>query len=333
MSALGSVSLFRQDQGHEDVRICGKTRWCPQPRCLQPSSAGVATFGRDVSDAVEDNRRVFHYTSGTGLIGIIRSRCLWATQIQYLNDEREYLLAFDWARSIPESISVVREGEARRYPEFTAAIEERLLPLAQHFQRGRKPAIFVSSFSTQEDDLSQWRSYGSVGDAYAIGFRCSELAQLASDQGWRFARCLYDYTDYHQPVLDAVRAAYAEFEAMRPQGEEAAIDAALGGLVGGLIELSALAKDAAFRAEAEWRLISPQIPDTGNMFEYRVEQSTLIPYVSFPLAPADSPVPIRSVMVGPGPNQDLALEAAMSLTIQYGVYAGFGRATGRFRRL
>ncbi len=287
-----------------------------------------------MSDAVEDNRLVYHYTRGPGLIGIVRDRCLWATQIHYLNDEREYLHAFEWARSIPDSIASVREGEARRFPEFTATIETKLLPHARTIHRGRKPAIFVSSFSTQEDDLSQWRSYGSVGDAYALGFQCSELAQLASSRGWRFAQCLYDRAGSHQRVLNAVRAAYAQFQAMRPQGEEAAIDAALDGLVRDLIDLSALAKDSAFRAEAEWRLISPQLPDTGNMFEYRAGQSTLIPYVRFPLAlDGDTPLSIRKVMVGPGPNQDLATGAAMSLLFQHGVYTSFGEATGRFRRL
>ena len=41
---------------------------------------------------------LYHYTTQTGLLGIIRDRQIWATHTQYLNDHREFLHAVDLVR-------------------------------------------------------------------------------------------------------------------------------------------------------------------------------------------------------------------------------------------
>jgi hypothetical protein len=40
------------------------------------------------SEPVDD--MVYHYTTAEGLKGIIESRCLWATNVNFLNDVSEY---------------------------------------------------------------------------------------------------------------------------------------------------------------------------------------------------------------------------------------------------
>lgn len=39
--------------------------------------------------------RLYHYTSIDGLKGILDSRCLWASQIHFLNDTKEFNYSFD----------------------------------------------------------------------------------------------------------------------------------------------------------------------------------------------------------------------------------------------
>jgi hypothetical protein len=41
---------------------------------------------------------LYHYTTQTGLLGIIKDRQIWATHTQYLNDRREFLHAVDLVR-------------------------------------------------------------------------------------------------------------------------------------------------------------------------------------------------------------------------------------------
>lgn len=46
---------------------------------------------------------LFHYTTIDGLLGIVQSKTLWASQIQYLNDSVEFYWALNLTREILES--------------------------------------------------------------------------------------------------------------------------------------------------------------------------------------------------------------------------------------
>src|SRR5688572_24519739 len=38
---------------------------------------------------------LFHYTSQKGLLGIVGERCLWLTDVRYMNDSTEFTLAVE----------------------------------------------------------------------------------------------------------------------------------------------------------------------------------------------------------------------------------------------
>jgi hypothetical protein len=38
---------------------------------------------------------LYHYTSAAGLLGILKTRSIWATNIRFMNDTREFALALD----------------------------------------------------------------------------------------------------------------------------------------------------------------------------------------------------------------------------------------------
>lgn len=44
-------------------------------------------------------RGLWHYTTVAGIAGILRSKQLWASKIQYLNDGKEFLHAFELRES------------------------------------------------------------------------------------------------------------------------------------------------------------------------------------------------------------------------------------------
>src|SRR6266700_6216266 len=53
------------------------------------------SFARIVEGILADKKtgllpRLYHYTSQEGLLGILSSKTLWATRIQYLNDSTEF---------------------------------------------------------------------------------------------------------------------------------------------------------------------------------------------------------------------------------------------------
>src|SRR4051812_23751258 len=120
-------------------------------------SSDVAGSPNNSNDAISRtlSRRkpsgtLYHYTTQSGLIGIIRSRELWATDSQYLNDVKEYAHAFDLAGAVI----------SRRLSLATDHATVRVLKdMKLGLQNAPVPDVYVCSFSEERDSLSQWRAY------------------------------------------------------------------------------------------------------------------------------------------------------------------------------
>jgi hypothetical protein len=114
---------------------------------------------------------LYHYTTQDGLLGILKGNCIWATNINYLNDSSDYQLACDLAKEVLD--------EKRRQ----VGRDERKLKKIQHVLHSISTAetlplhICVSCFSENGDSLSQWRAYGGVA-GYSVGFRPAYLRQI-----------------------------------------------------------------------------------------------------------------------------------------------------------
>jgi hypothetical protein len=96
---------------------------------------------------------VWHYTSGTGLISIIESGTIFATQVSCLNDATEIRYA---ASGLREALSQMLPGMEEDEP--ATGFVKRYTELLQ--DAGAVPnnvglPYFVTCFSTLEDDLSQ----------------------------------------------------------------------------------------------------------------------------------------------------------------------------------
>src|SRR5690349_13479332 len=96
---------------------------------------------------------LWHYTTGNGLLKIVESGTLWATQISCLNDNSEFREA---SRLFTEAIEKFASTN-------TLTDDERFL-----YELAMKDGTtdsaptswwFVASFSAERDHLSQWRAY------------------------------------------------------------------------------------------------------------------------------------------------------------------------------
>jgi Protein of unknown function (DUF2971) len=106
---------------------------------------------------------LYHYTTAPGLLSMIKSGHLWATESRYMNDPREFLQGADVIlgvinriakrKNAPRALLEIRQNVQRH-------IDEKLLNVR----------IFSVSFCTNGDLLSQWRGYGDAGGGYALGF-------------------------------------------------------------------------------------------------------------------------------------------------------------------
>ena len=132
--------------------------------------------------------------TSTGFKGIVESRELWATHIQYLNDAQEFDYAADLAKQVVEERDRA-SAEPRR-----AHRSRRLSDLAS-VRMGVPQYVCVASFSEVGDALSQWRGYCPNGAGYSIGFVTQDLVGEAARQGFSLARCLYDEESQREAIL------------------------------------------------------------------------------------------------------------------------------------
>ncbi|HEY5182806.1 MAG TPA: hypothetical protein VIJ07_24065 [Dermatophilaceae bacterium] len=128
---------------------------------------------------IEEDSLQWHYTSTAGLLGILATNSLWASDAATLNDSTEIRFGMDLVRSrLPtrlEEASAWADLAGTRIDgaEVPAAIAN-MLGLVEGFLLSGGLYVFCASLSG--DSLSQWRGYGHGSDAgFAIGLRRDPL--------------------------------------------------------------------------------------------------------------------------------------------------------------
>jgi hypothetical protein len=262
------------------------------------------------------SRLLYHYTSADGLLGIIESASLWATDIRFLNDSAE----FTFARDI--LLGELRKRADRLRHERARKIVRREL---DHLARWTALA-YVVSFSERGNALSQWRAYA-PRDGVAIGFHRRALRAI---DGFVLEKCCYadEYggaagrRNLHTLVghiEDMIRwvSRLTQQEQRKTQTAAQRRDAEAShafliphSFVGSALRL----KHAGFAEEAEWRLINND--ERPNSARYRRGTFGVTPYLMARLPERwkqDWPLGIAEVVVGPSPNARATVDSVRDL--------------------
>lgn len=144
--------------------------------------------------------KLYHYTTWTGLAGILQTQSLWATHYKFLNDYseiiffKEKLIAMtapyvhktyeEWLKQEPQLVEQVNMdgGIGQLVHHDTAVFVE-----AQYNATGDE--IYVVSFCGQSPDphvnnnglLSQWRGYG-IGGGFVLVLNAAKLEELLEQE-------------------------------------------------------------------------------------------------------------------------------------------------------
>src|SRR6478735_12190081 len=98
---------------------------------------------------------LYQYTDAAGLMGILQSGAVWATDARFLNDAAELEYFRQAVQEIASEVKpTLRTAHAVRFAD------ELLENSNDQFFMG---SIYVASFSADPDILSQWRAYASDG--------------------------------------------------------------------------------------------------------------------------------------------------------------------------
>ncbi len=291
---------------------------------------------------IEQHAELYHYTTKSGLEGIIRSKTIWGTHYKSLNDSSEviHLREALIAALSPRFDAIIQrqnlnEAMQRLYAESggpqTLArdfVKSLYGTTFEHQNDFGSIEAFVSSFCTHASDrpyeqenglLSQWRGY-SGGEGYCIVFDTADLCRLLVDEFdrlyWvhlKIGSVAYDVDgvsieSVFPRLVEASSQTLEEFfrEVFEPELMTAA----------DFLEAASLFKHRGFYEEREVRIVA--IPGTMKLAEFTKKEHSNFeekPLPDIRRRPADGPLrialfercdvelPIKRVIVGPSRDQ------------------------------
>ncbi|CAN5792722.1 DUF2971 domain-containing protein [soil metagenome] len=274
---------------------------------------------------------LYHYTSARGLKGILESKKIWATNIKYLNDEKEFLLVYEYAAEEAERRHKSVEDELSKafYGFFLELIGSPKGWSARNIWvigYDRRSEIFTGSFSENGDVLSQWRGYCPNG-GYSIGFNAEDLFSVIEQEKPRFKLqpCIYDEKVQRTIIENLFDTCFSSMKQhlTKFSTEEVVRSGAAQLLSHDLGKIAPLFKHHSFQEEREGRLVRDSLfkglIDSEELKErlekevlYRDEGAMLKPYVEFPLPKRNGMLTSCQIKVSPMKNQALAVESVRS---------------------
>lgn len=302
----------------------------------RPTAAGESEGGGDwveiPTPEASSKEMLWHYTDAGGVIGILRSGALWATNIDSLNDSTELHHGF----SVIESLLAKVRG-SRHVAKAQKEYLQRVVEAAKSDLVRRKLYVFCASEA--QDSLSQWRGYGG-GPGYAVGL-ASERAPLISNvvdvvssrAGLppQWSKVIYDPSD--QEHLAARALGYIAHRAPRNLSDSQALRFIVGEDARYLTRIAACFKHPSFAEEQEVRVLL-DADGVESALQFRAGRFGVTPYVEAAFGEViveggGTPValgkrdelPIRSIMVGPASHPEAATSGIEILTECYGVVA------------
>ncbi|QSR89276.1 DUF2971 domain-containing protein [Methylacidiphilum caldifontis] len=224
--------------------------------------------------------KLYHYSTGENFIKIIESGELWATQVACLNDKQE---CHGYYKLIQKALK--KRKSKKNGGVCPDRIYQALLDTTKESIDKNLPdiPIFVACFSTESDDLSQWRAYSRGEEGYAIGIDFTKI-QENMHRSFKITQVIYDVSEQEKMIESIINAAekfFTDYEIAKdldrqlPQNYEEleksnkAAFAAIAFLKA-FGQFAPCFKHEAYKAEKEWRII--YFPDGNDSSRMRFTQ-------------------------------------------------------------
>lgn len=258
--------------------------------------------------------RLYHYTSLSGLLGILETGSIRASEVRYLNDSAEVATAFNLlAQDVGKRRKAIAElGAAEILKQFSDWIDIR---------SSRGPMIFVTAFTQNGNLLSQWRGYSPATQGVSFGMASAQLVHVCTRSQFSLGRCRYEPAEQSAAIRGLVDNVI-EYAGRSGPSDRAhpsqSFHPAFARCEESILRVAALIKDHRFQEEAEWRIVSRTVSDyVTTKIMYRTGTSMLIPYLLVSLVNADGVIPIDDVIVGPTPHPEAATESMQRCVAQH----------------
>lgn len=266
----------------------------------------------------------YHYTSASGLFGMLSSNSIWLTDHRFLNDKME----------IDHTGSILKEVTSSFSNKSTSKLATNLIDRICSSGGVRDSYdTFIFSLSEEADSLSQWRGYAFEGQGFTIGFSANSLIEQKSKVGGSdIFKVEYDKSLQERILHKSLSAIITRLELEHkklPAGNaievEKLMDDAFNAFQVINFARSVSNKHSSFVGEREWRMAifeKRDDPDDLQEIRVRVRGAELVPYVE--AKPYDEfgefagRMPIVRIGIGPGFPRGNQLSAVQALCRRYG---------------
>jgi hypothetical protein len=272
---------------------------------------------------------IYHYTSGDSLLGIIKSKNLWATDIRFLNDFEELNKGLKLFEEFSKSFT---EGILEQDDSYDSVCKLIKVLISNIRRNAELTSINVVSLTTKHDNLRQWMSYCKSETGYCIEFDSNILIPNYLKEHNNTIKIneieyVEGYSDIkYQNSLNAMKDNLMEMLSDSNSSNNKALDIEKFTLKANTFLLNSIflassIKPMEFQDESEHRLIylgqnkenstnpplnkeminlysKPQLPEPN----YRTVGDVIIPYQPIPF----NINAIKSVVIGPTSNTNLA---------------------------
>lgn len=109
---------------------------------------------------------IFHYTSGTALLGIISNSEFWATDISFLNDHKEHIIGYEACLDYIEELKTKEDDQ--KFGQGLKTLYQQLITYLECNVIARQ--TYVVSFSKTPDSIVHWFSYCEKNQGYCLEF-------------------------------------------------------------------------------------------------------------------------------------------------------------------
>lgn len=277
------------------------------------------SFHLKVSEVIREYTKIhsnasdvfYHYTTHSGLKGILSSGGLWATYRMRMNDTGE----FEYARDVVyEALDEV--GQCHTLPNIAQSLTTYIRKNLDKFHNNttEKSGMYCACLTVSSDNPKQWETYAECGKGFAIGIDLHHLLRVhipkvRSKQPYIYcAPVMYNESDQRDLVWRLVKVGIYDLQNFAKTCSEKREDiTALRDRVSKEIVVQLLVhinfiKAPKYSSEKEMRLfLDPNVGtlETVNIQHYPRNNES-IPFIFMDLCnPNTKRLPLAEIMVGP----------------------------------
>lgn len=273
---------------------------------LQDAARQIAKSRAELKGPLPD--LLFHYTSAGGLLGILESARLWATNYRFLNDSSEIAYGVDLFEAL------VKERLVDQKEPILVEFLGRALHTANAFDGMFD--CYIACFCERDDLLNQWRAYAGSGGGFALGLNAKDIGrrwgQLERSQDFVLHRVVYDTNKQKHLLREVIDTTLA---VLRPatlglKVEEAnnAIARCCQFVRSEVADYLLSFKHPAYEVEHEWRLCHVASSGEEDHVKFREGPFGLTPYVCLDVSPMagvnNNKLPLSRITHGPTPSPE-----------------------------